>query len=160
MPTANHCSYYHLGWSLWDPSSSRCCSRPWCRASFQRETSHEKLLEMLHEICHPVQYIVFTSSWSRQWAIRKRGRAEISEGERQDITNRFGVTMENSIYVFGRDVKAMLEMRSQIWELVGTWSQLGPKPWNGPKYVQILLASPKFHPCGKMPSLVQYILDQ
>ena len=141
MPTANHCSYYHLGWSLWDPSSSRCCSRPWCRASFQRETSHEKLLEMLHEICHPVQYIVFTSSWSRQWAIRKRGRAEISEGERQDITNRFGVTMENSIYVFGRDVKAMLKMRSQIWDLVpiGTkaleWSQICP---NSARKSQIL----------------------
>ena len=44
----------------------------------------------------------------------------------------WGNSMENSIYVFGRDVKAVLEMRSQIWDLVpiGTkaleWFQISP----------------------------------
>ena len=178
MPAANHCSYYHLGWSgrksPWDPSSIMRCTRPWCSAvhifviidadripgvlarlrsqrvlgiwgetksvhryhvqllyltsksyfsgviatlksqsvsrtkgwkrnkatgiklkccaflkkvllqvstrmlcratvgtnrSFLPGRIHEELPEMLHEICHPVQYIVFNSSWSRQWEV-------------------------------------------------------------------------------------------
>ena len=50
-------------------------TRTLCRAtvgtnqSFLPGRIHEELLEMLHEICHPVQYIVFTSSWSRQWEV-------------------------------------------------------------------------------------------
>ena len=49
-----------------------------------------------------------------------------------DYQQVWGKYLGNSIYAFGRDVKAVLEMRSQIWDLVpiGTkaleWCQISP----------------------------------
>ena len=85
-----------------------------CRAtvgtnqSFLPGRIHEELPEMLHEICHPVQYILKSSMRSRIG-----GRAEISGGKRQDITYSCVVTLWETQYMYFvnvKDVKALEKM--------------------------------------------------